>query len=218
MNKADRLSEIITFVLTVIIIALMLLPIRSILWTRGVSFVLLLLLLVAIPLAAFFRWKAAQLSRRREGVRQIPNPQVSVARLKILDFYVERARGDDRVNFYRSKVRIVLKNETKDDLDIQSPSWTNGEVQVQLPEKLRLQLEEYIGGWELGKWQIGTDGKPKELYRIALRPGEAFRTWIGLDQSVNDTKLRRKHEVRRVGVLTFPISAAGKNTPVAIEL
>jgi hypothetical protein len=217
-NKAGSLSEIGTSVLTVIIIALMLLPMKGILWMRGVSSVLLLLLIVAIPLAAFFRWKGAQLSRRREDVRQIPNPEVSVARLKILDFYVERAREDDRATYYRSKVRIVLKNETKDDLDIQSPSWTNSEVQVQLPEKLKLQLEEHIGGWELGKWQIGTDGKPRELYRIPLRPGEAFRTWIGLDQSVNDTKLRRKHEVRRVGILTFPISVAGKNSQVAVEL
>ena len=61
-NKAGSLSEIGTSVLTVIIIALMLLPMKGILWMRGVSSVLLLLLIVAIPLAAFFRWKGAQLS------------------------------------------------------------------------------------------------------------------------------------------------------------
>lgn len=98
-------------------------------------------------------------------------------------------------------MRIVLRNETRRALDIHDPFWiANGSVALELPPKLALQVESMKGGWDKEQWL--SEG----LSAIHVAPGQAFRTWIGLHEHLNDIQFSRAVQNRSFGTLSFKLN------------
>jgi len=89
---------------------------------------------------------------------------------------------------YKSKVRIVLSNDTGRDVNVLRTEWETeqGDVQFQAPLRYTFQLEG-AGGWIADQWQ-------GERTSIHVDAGKVFRTWMGVDQTVTTDELRRRHK------------------------
>jgi hypothetical protein len=105
---------------------------------------------------------------------------------------------------YKLKGRVVLRNNTNRNIEIDQPIWRTGAdgVSIQPPFRSRFRIEG-AGGWESGDWQ-------QEVQVASVKPGQAFEIWIGLNQSYREHELRRRHEIRRLGVLLLPIKTGRK--------
>jgi hypothetical protein len=131
----------------------------------------------------------------------LPTPSVD---LRVLDVYPD-INTKPEIN-YKSKLRVVLRNDTGHDLDVGRPRWVvePGDVPFQKPFVSALQVEG-SDGWEADHWQ-------PEAGEVHVRPSQVFRTWIGLDQRFSASELRRRHESRRLGILVLPVKFDGRPT------
>jgi hypothetical protein len=101
--------------------------------------------------------------------------------------------------YFKSKVRIVMKNDTGKTVDLHDPTWiANGDVRLDLPPQLKLQVERVEGGRRSNQWS-------DELREIHVPPGWAFRTWIGLHSSLSNTASDRIRENKQFGTLSLRI-------------
>jgi hypothetical protein len=132
--------------------------------------------------------------------------------LTVQDVVLPLERSTSPTVNFKSKLRIVLKNESGHDLNISSPRWIRetGDVSIQPLDKRGRYLWqlEGPGGWEANapsSWQS------EELPEIHLRHGDVCRTWIGLDSSVSD------HEARRTRLLSTRLTNAGTDCPTIID-
>jgi|SRR5271157_2529290 len=111
---------------------------------------------------------------------------------------------------YKSKVRIVLKNESGGDIDVLTPTWirATGDASIQPLEKGKTYMWQIEGpaGWETSS---PASWLPEELSEIHLRHGDVCRTWIALAVSLSDDEARRRHETRRLGTLALTVKVGG---------
>jgi hypothetical protein len=112
---------------------------------------------------------------------------------------------------FKSKVRVVLRNETGQTVDILNPTWiANGDVRLDLPPQLKVQVELVEGGWRSNKWS-------DELREIRVPPGWVFRTWIGLHSPLNNPAFGHIRENRQFGTLSLTIRG-GDNKVEKVEV
>jgi TIR domain len=106
---------------------------------------------------------------------------------------------------YQSKIRVQLKNNTGQSIEVSNPSWTAdpADVPLQVPQHNFnvLQLESNPG-WHTSTWA-------KEAATIAVPPGAVFRLWFGLHQAFPADDLRRRHEGQLLGTLTLQVRISG---------
>jgi hypothetical protein len=136
--------------------------------------------------------------------------QIATELITVQDVYPERS--SDPAVTYKSKLRVVFRNDTGERLDVKIPAWvtTSGDVPIQQPPASSLQVEG-PKGWERGNWQ-------PESPAIGVPAGRAFRAWIGLDETFSDQDLRRRHETRRLGMLILPIKIHGHDVTIELRL
>jgi glycosyltransferase involved in cell wall biosynthesis len=101
--------------------------------------------------------------------------------------------------YFKSKVRIVLQNDTGQAIDILNPTWiANGNVRLDLPPQLKLQVELVEGGRRSNEWS-------DEVREVRVPPGWAFRTWIGLHSPLSNTAFDNIRDNRQFGTLLLTI-------------
>lgn len=102
---------------------------------------------------------------------------------------------------YQSKIRIQLKNNTGQSIEVSNPTWTAdaSDVPLQVPQQTFdvLQLESNPG-WHEGVWE-------DQAATIVVPAGAVFRLWIGLHQAYSADDLRRRHEGQLLGLLTLDV-------------
>jgi hypothetical protein len=137
--------------------------------------------------------------------------ELASRKLAIQDLWIERVSATNTGTTYKAKLRIVFTNGSTSTIQVSSPTWApTAGVHVQRPECARIQLEG-PKGWQNNDW-LG------EATSVAVPPGKSFRIWLGLDPSVSEKEMRRRHEVRNLGTLTLPLSVAGYNVPLQFPL
>jgi hypothetical protein len=111
-------------------------------------------------------------------------PQESSAGLSLRDVVPDCVGADDPKVTYKSKVRVVFRNDTQDTLLISRPGWEAGAVGLttQKPFFSGFNLEG-PNGWQKEDWQ-------KESSTIRAEPNRVFRVWIGFQLDILQT-LRR---------------------------
>jgi hypothetical protein len=118
---------------------------------------------------------------------------------KLRKVQVHRETGGEGV-FYRLKVRIAIKNETGQAIHIRKAVWiANGEVALELPPRLKLQIEKEKGVYSKDQWV------DEEFYDLNVDPDFAFRTWIGLHQALSDKDFGRAQENEQFGTLSLAL-------------
>jgi hypothetical protein len=102
------------------------------------------------------------------------------------------------VNF-KSKIRIIMRNDTGQTVNIHNPIWiADGNVRLDLPRRLKLQVELVEGDGRSNKWS-------EELDEVQVPPRWVFRTWIGLHSPLSNTDFRRIRQNRQFGTLSLAI-------------
>jgi hypothetical protein len=92
-----------------------------------------------------------------------------------------------------------LRNDTGQTVDVLNPIWiANGDVRLDLPPQLKVQVKLVDGGWRSNKWS-------DELREIRVPPGWVFRAWIGLHSPLNNPAFGRIRENRQFGTLSLTI-------------
>jgi hypothetical protein len=128
--------------------------------------------------------------------------------LTVLDVYLEPSEGFT----YTRKLRLVLRNDTGEDLDMKKSLWVTegGDAPIQQPLASSLQLEDGKDGWKIGKY-----GKWKtESDRLSVAPHQVFRTWVGLDPTMTEEEVRRRREIKQLGTLVSPMRAMGHDVEI----
>lgn len=128
----------------------------------------------------------------------LPKPAVkSTVPLTVFDVIFERSTRSDVV--YKSKVRIILRNDTGQLISASLPNWRSekGDIPIEWPQGSTLQLEG-PGGWQKEGWQPGAKN-------LGVPQGRVFRFWIGLPPSVGDDELVRRHQSQRLGIIELPV-------------
>jgi glycosyltransferase involved in cell wall biosynthesis len=112
--------------------------------------------------------------------------------------------------YFKSKVRIVLQNDTGQAIEVLNPTWiANGNVRLDLPTQLMLQVELVEGGRRSNKWS-------DELREVRVLPGWAFRTWIGLHSPLSNTAFGHIRENRQFGTLSLTIRGDDNNVKIPV--
>jgi len=142
-------------------------------------------------------WRAAATSFighiRKNTKAQPPSPD----KFSIAEVSPEYTTADQI--YFGSKVRIVLQNDTGQTVDVLNPTWiANGNVRLDLPPQLKLQVELVEGSRRSNKWS-------DELREVRVPPGWAFRTWIGLHSPLDSTAFGHIREHRQFGTLSLTI-------------
>lgn len=128
----------------------------------------------------------------------LPKPPVkSTVPLTVFDVIFERSTRADVV--YKSKLRIILRNDTGQLISVSIPTWKSekGDIPIEWPQGSTLQLEG-SGGWQKEGWQ-------PEAKNLSVPQGRVFRFWIGLPPSVGDDELVRRHQSQRLGIIELPV-------------
>ena len=169
--------------------------VAAVVWSTGLWFV--------FPLVR----KSVDDKRGPTAVTSLPlidtGPDPAVA-LNVVGKQLERA-GPDTKWVFKSKLRIMLTSEIGDGIDILAPEWiaNKGDVPAQLLQGFCSLQVEGSHGWKADDWR-------HEVGRLHVQHGETFRLWIGLDQSVSDSDLRRRSDQQRLGTLILPVKMGGK--------
>jgi len=134
-------------------------------------------------------------------------------RLSLIDVAPEPARTRDDI-VYKSKLRVLLKNDTKQILHFWNVKWIAGRhgVPFQKPEFwFRYELEN-VSGYKSGKpWQT-------ERTYAYVDPGKVFRVSVSLEQSVSDEEVRQRLKDRRLGTLVLIFQIGGHDDEWEIDI
>lgn len=96
---------------------------------------------------------------------------------------------------YKNKVRIVLKNMSKETLHLSSAAFEENMVPVDVPRPMVFQHELSPGSWNVDRWAEPT------TFEIEVKSNEIISTWIGLECYFDKTKIERLHEVKGLGTI-----------------
>jgi hypothetical protein len=112
--------------------------------------------------------------------------------------------------YFKSKVRMVLQNDTGQAIDVSNPTWiASGNVRLDLPPQLTLQVELVEGGRRLNEWS-------EEMREVRVPPGCAFRTWIGLHSPLSNSAFDNIRENRQFGTLSLMILGDHDKVKIAV--
>lgn len=115
--------------------------------------------------------------------------------LTLLDVIPECVGAEVKSVFYKSKIRAILRNDTEKTIEVASLHWAFGANELACQEQIEATLQvEGARGWRQNHWQ-------KEDHRIHVRPGHAFRLWVGLLLDVSRTPDDRCNELRQRAVI-----------------
>lgn len=110
---------------------------------------------------------------------------------------------------YKLKLRIILRNETGQDISIGPATWKSGNDKMQLQpppmSPLNLQVETDLG------W-----GQEQKI--IEVPEGREFRTWIGMSTTNPDKDFLKKHVERRLGELQLAMRMSGQDVTLDMLL
>ena len=128
--------------------------------------------------------------------------------LSLMDLFPECSRSD-QTWIYKSKVRVVFRNDTQETLLVSEPQWKAGAdgLLAQKPFKSTFNLEG-PNGWANNDWQ------PESL-TVRVEAGKVFRVWIGFDLDIARDPQDRSSEIRRravqhkLGILTLTVKKSG---------
>jgi hypothetical protein len=126
--------------------------------------------------------------------------------LTVLDVKPEPARDRPEIVF-KSKLRVVLRNNSSEIILVRAPQWgytPDSSTTYWVPNWSRLQLESRPGGWERNLWE-------REAEEINVKPNQAFRASVALDESISDDTVRRLLLHKNLGKMVLPLYAAGRN-------
>jgi hypothetical protein len=123
---------------------------------------------------------------------------------------VHREDSEGEAVKYKWKVRTVIKNETGKTVTVARPVWVanGGEVSLELPPKMMMQIERVKGGWRSDQWF------PEEYTQLQVPPDFAFRTWIGLHEKLSDRDFGRLQENEQFGTLSLSVDGFDVQIPV----
>jgi hypothetical protein len=109
-------------------------------------------------------------------------------------------RSTDPKTVYKAKLRLTFTNQSKDVIEVGEPTWTTGrwDVPVQHPFKVLYQTERSLGSWRRNEWNS------QELPQAHINPGQSFRMYVGLSDSVPHDDLESRRNGRRLGTLMIP--------------
>jgi hypothetical protein len=126
---------------------------------------------------------------------------------KLTKVNVHREDGGEGLN-YRWKVRISIKNDADKPIYVRSPVWiANGDVSLELPPKLMMQIERFHDGDRTNQWS-------DEIYELSVPAGYTFRTWIGLHENLSNTHFGRLQTNQRFGTLLLTADGNDVQIPV----
>jgi hypothetical protein len=162
--------------------------------------------IIVSAVSLFFKPGETQTPFRRSTSSEV-RPSLADA-FRTLEILPENTTNPD-VHF-KSKVRIVLRNDSGRTVDLLNPTWiANGDVRLDLPRQLMLQVELVEGGWLSNKWS-------DEMREIRVPPGWAFRTWIGLHSPLGNPDFRRIRQNREFGTLSLEIRGDGNKVKIPV--
>jgi glycosyltransferase involved in cell wall biosynthesis len=151
----------------------------------------------------FCSWTAGATSLLEYMYQNTRFPPSSPAKFSVAEVSPEYTTAEGI--YFKSKIRIVLQNDTCQIVDILDPTWiANGNVRLDLPPQLKLQVELVEGGRRSNKWS-------DELREVSVPPGWAFRTWIGLHSPLGNTTFDYIRKNRQFGTLLLTIRGDAGN-------
>lgn len=114
---------------------------------------------------------------------------------------------------YKRKMRILLRNDSAQPLEIGRPDWLTTSKQAQLQPEFgyQYQLEQGSGGAQQGAWH-------KETQEITVPSGGQFRIWIGLCPDYEDAALNAKRDRKELGTLVLPVKIGDKTREARITV
>jgi hypothetical protein len=116
-------------------------------------------------------------------------------------------RSTDPKTNYKAKLRVIFTNKSEQAIQVLEPTWTTGrwDVPVQHPFIAPYQTERSLGSWRRNEWNS------QELPQAHINPGQSFRIYVGLSDSVPHDDLEARRNSRRLGTLTVPIRVGDQN-------
>lgn len=143
---------------------------------------------------------------------QLVNHQASQelsARVVLRAMEIERAPASATDVHYKLKLRIVLRNDTGQDITVGPATWRSGndKIQLQTPpvSPLKLQVETDVG-WD------------KEQQSIEVPDGREFRTWVGIGKTILEKDFLKKHVEKRLGELRLALKISGEDVKLHMKL
>jgi hypothetical protein len=128
--------------------------------------------------------------------------------LVVKDVYHE---PDQHAN-YKSKLRVLLQNNTGVEVLVSRYEWTPGPSGVSMqnprPGTDVFQVEG-PAGWGNNDWRPTPNGAAS--MRVPI--GNVCRLWIGLNQTYQQDQIRRFHEGRQLGTLGLQVELKGHTLP-----
>lgn len=100
---------------------------------------------------------------------------------------------------YKNKIRIALRNELSEPIEIESYWIANGRIALALPQRLEFQKEFERGSWRRNIWL------QMETPSIRIEPKWTVRTWIGSINALSSEEFGRARENREFGTLVVRI-------------
>jgi hypothetical protein len=130
---------------------------------------------------------------------------------KLTVFDVCHEPSDQENIQFKSKLRVLLKNNTGHEVTVRQSEWAPGEngVSEQNPPPGSAVFQvEGPNGWKNNDW---TPATPTTF--VMVRPGHVCRLWIGLNRSFGPADIRRLHESRQLGKLRVQVKIKGHQLP-----
>jgi hypothetical protein len=151
---------------------------------------------------------------KRPKPKTLPQPeqQSQPCPLSLLDFYHVRDIRDTTT--FKLKLRVVFRNDFSAPLEITKLTWlaNSDEILIQPPLAYFFQVESQIGTW------TNQDTWGKEYGEIVVRPGWAFRFWIGVNEKYQDAYIRQRREARKIGTATLTVKEGDQTRELPIRL
>lgn len=112
---------------------------------------------------------------------------------------------------YKFKLRIVLRNDSKERCEVRNSTWLSRPDDIPLFSPLQ-----YLP-WQI-KTQNSWEPTPHGDYALDIPPGRIFRTWIGVASAVSEADLLKRVATRKLGDLILPLKFAGQEIIESIRL
>jgi hypothetical protein len=151
-----------------------------------------------------------------KGRAEAGDPIVSVADRS---FEPRQTTPEGQPPFFKRKIRIVLRNETGKEIEVDTPDWATdaGDLAIQphghglgAASKIRLENKQ-SGGWKEDKWL-------EEADQLIVPPAHHFEAWVGLNHQYTDNTLQRHVREGRIGTLVFSVLIEGQKREVRIRV
>jgi len=158
-------------------------------------------------LSALIHLKAASVAgtAKQGNIEQTTTPKF----FTVLDKEPKRDLNSDAV--YKSKVYIVLKNESGKHFDLVYATWEPGDIG--LPFARQLWQLEGSGGYQARSW------KPEESKDLQnVRPGQVLCTWVPVNPSETEAAVRRHSVQGKLGCLLVSFQNSGRVETQKIQL